>query len=113
RRRVEPVGAQAGAGEEAEQGPFAELGGEGAGVDAEHGREFSWRPVARGLAGDDRGDPLAAGGRLRRPGPGGAVAAGAAPAGPRGGGQGCCFGGGGGRPGGGGRWGLGGGGGGV
>jgi len=29
--RVEPVSARAGVGEEAEQGPFAELGGQGAG----------------------------------------------------------------------------------
>jgi hypothetical protein len=48
--------------------------GRGAGV--EHGREFAGCPVAWGPAGDDRGDLLAAGGRLRRPGPGGGVAAG-------------------------------------
>jgi hypothetical protein len=34
-------------------------------VDVEHSGEFSWRPVARRLAGDDRDDPLAAGRRLR------------------------------------------------
>ena len=60
--RVEPVSARAGVGEEAEQGPFAELGGQGAGVDVEHSGEFWRRPVARGVAGDDGGDLLAAGG---------------------------------------------------
>ena len=57
-------------GEEAEQGPFAQLGGQVAGVDVEHSGEFSWRPVARGLAGDDGGDPLAAGWLGRKSGRG-------------------------------------------
>ncbi len=52
---------KAGAGEEAEQGPFAELGEHGAGFDVCSSGEFVAAPVAWWLAGDDGGDQLAAG----------------------------------------------------
>src|ERR1019366_3862329 len=77
-RRVEPVDAEAGAREEAEQGPFAELGEHAAGFDLQQHGEFVAAPVSGGLAGDDGGDELATGGRLRRPGLGWGVAAGPA-----------------------------------
>src|SRR5262249_37276591 len=50
--RVEPVSARAGVGEEAEQGPFAELGGQGAGGDVEQWGETWGRPAARGRGGE-------------------------------------------------------------
>src|SRR5450631_558581 len=57
-RRVECVGAVAGAGEEAEFGPFAELGVHVAGLDSQELGEFAAAPISRGLAGDDLGDAL-------------------------------------------------------
>jgi hypothetical protein len=48
----------ASAGEEAEQGPFAELGGHVTGLDVEDEGEFAWGPVAGWLAGDDGGGAL-------------------------------------------------------
>src|SRR5260370_27721087 len=69
-RRVELVGAEAGAGEEAQACPFAELGEHVAGFDAEEDGEFVAAPVTRGMAGDDRSDPLPASGRHGRAGTG-------------------------------------------
>ena len=57
-RRVEFVGAGAGAGEEAQARPFAELGEHVPGFDVQQDGEFAAAPVARGLAGDDGGDPV-------------------------------------------------------
>src|ERR1022692_2505377 len=57
-RRVECVGAVASAGEEAEFGPFAELGVHVARFDSQELSEFAAAPVSRGLAGDDLGDAL-------------------------------------------------------
>ena len=66
--RVEAVGAEAGAGEEVQPCPFAELGEHVPGFDVEQDGQVVATPLARGLAGDDRGDPLPAGRRARRPG---------------------------------------------
>jgi len=66
--RAEAVGAEAGAVKEAQPRPFAELGEHVAGFDAQEDGQVVTAPVARGVAGDDRGDPLPAGGRARRPG---------------------------------------------
>src|SRR6267142_2811320 len=77
RWRVEAVGAEAGAGEEPQPCPLAELGEHVPGLDAEEDGQVVAAPVARGLAGDDGGDPLLAGGRPGRTGDG-AVAAGPA-----------------------------------
>ena len=74
-RRVEAVGAEAGAGEEADPAPFAELGEHVAGLDLQQHRELVAAPVTRRFAGDDGSDELAPGRWLRRPGLGGRVAA--------------------------------------
>jgi hypothetical protein len=78
RRHVELVGSGAGAGEEAQASPFAELGEHVPGFDVQQDGEFMAAPVARGLAGDDRGDPFPAGGRPGQAGWHGPVAAGPA-----------------------------------
>src|SRR5216117_2498041 len=57
-RRVEFVGAEAGAGEEPQACPFAELGEHVAGFGAQQQGKFAAAPLARGLAGDDGGDPF-------------------------------------------------------
>src|SRR5215471_4063414 len=62
---VEPVGAEAGAGEEPEPAPFAELGEHVAGLDAEQDGQVVAAPVAGRLAGDDGGGLVAAGGPVR------------------------------------------------
>src|SRR5258705_2558613 len=64
--RVEAVGAEAGAGQEAQACPFAELGEHVAGFDTEEDGELVAAPVAWGVAGDDGGDLLPAGGRAGR-----------------------------------------------
>src|SRR5262249_12198982 len=55
------VPAGAGLGEEAQAGPFGELGEHVAGLDAERGREVLSCPVASGLAGHDAGDLVSSG----------------------------------------------------
>src|SRR5256884_8875573 len=62
RWRVEAVGAEAGAGGEAQPWPFAELGEHVPGLDAEEGGQVVGAPVARGLAGGDGRGPLPGGG---------------------------------------------------
>src|SRR5262249_55444265 len=64
-RRVEPVGAEADAGEEPEPAPFAKLGEHVARLDAEQDGQFVAAPVPWRLAGDDGGDLVAAGGPVR------------------------------------------------
>src|SRR5256885_11392150 len=61
-RRVEAVGAEAGAGEESQPCPFAELGEHVPWFDVEKDGQVVAVPLARGGAGDDRGDPGPAGG---------------------------------------------------
>src|ERR1022692_2821570 len=61
-RCAECVGAESGAGEEAEAGPFSELGEHVAGLDVELQGEFVAVPWPRGLAGHDGGDELPRGG---------------------------------------------------
>src|SRR5467141_838917 len=70
RWRVEAVGAEAGAGEEPQPCPLAELGEHVPGLDAEEDGQVVAAPVAGGLAGDDGSDPLPAGGRPGRTGDG-------------------------------------------
>jgi len=74
--RVEGVGGKAGAGDEAELGPFAELGVQVAGGDLEALGEFAAAPVSAGIGGHEGGDALPPGGRLGA-GPGGVLAMGA------------------------------------
>src|SRR6266568_3330712 len=50
-----------GLGEEAQAGPFGELGEHVAGLDAKQGREVASGPVASGLAGHDAGDLFSSG----------------------------------------------------
>src|SRR6266571_5021382 len=59
-QRLEGVGAEAGAVEEAEPGPFAELGEQVAWLDVQEQGEFVAAPVSRWLAGDDGSDQVAA-----------------------------------------------------
>src|ERR1022692_4977048 len=74
-RCAECVGAESSAGEEAEAGPFAELGEHVAGLDAELQGKFVAAPWPGGLAVHDGGDELPPGGWLERAGRGGRVAA--------------------------------------
>jgi uncharacterized protein DUF6788 len=60
-----------GLGEEAQAGPFGELGEHVAGLDAEHVREVASGPVASGLAGHDVGDLVSSGVGPGLAGPGG------------------------------------------
>src|SRR5215469_14931583 len=80
-RRVERVGCEAGAGDEAEFGPFAELGVQVAGGDLEAFGEFAAAPVAVGFGGHQGGDALSAGVRAGRPWPAGCAAVAMGPAG--------------------------------
>ena len=58
---MEGVPALPGLGEEAQAGPFGELGEHVARLDVEHGREVASCPVASGLAGHDAGDLVPSG----------------------------------------------------
>jgi hypothetical protein len=77
-RGVEAVGAEAGAGEESQPCPFAELGEHVAWFDVEKDGQVVTAPVAR-VAGDDGGGPLPAGGRARRTGRAAVIAGSAGP----------------------------------